>query len=272
MKQAFVIGFPIHHSKSPKLHGFWLDHYGIDGSYKAVEVEPDNLTRFIENIQSNGFSGGNVTIPHKERVYEIVDQLDEAATAIGAVNTLWFEGSKLCGGNTDAYGFGANLDAYAPDWRNGDVALVIGAGGAARAIVFEILKSGYSTVHIVNRTYSRASALANMFGSKCKASEWSKLEDLLPTADFIVNTTSIGMDGGNETLLPALNKVKEQAIVTDIVYTPLQTPFLKAADDRQLKTVDGLGMLLHQAVPGFERWFGLRPEVTDDLRNFVLGG
>ncbi len=270
MNNAFVIGFPIHHSKSPKLHGFWLNHYGIDGSYKAVEVEPEHLNGFIENIKSDGFSGGNVTIPHKERVYEIVDHLDEAAMAIGAVNTLWFEGEKLCGGNTDAYGFGANLDTYAPDWRNGEVALVIGAGGAARAIVFEILKSGYSTVHIVNRTYTRASALADLFGSKCKAHEWSDLEDLLPTADFIVNTTSIGMDGGNESSLPTLHRVKKQSIVTDIVYTPLQTPFLKAAAAVELKTVDGLGMLLHQAVPGFERWFGLRPEVTDDLRKFVL--
>ena len=173
MKNAFVIGFPIHHSKSPKLHGYWLDHYGISGSYKAVEVEPENLAGFIGNMKTAGFSGGNVTIPHKERVCEIVDQLDEAATAIGAVNTLWFEGDSLCGGNTDAYGFGANLDAYASDWRNGEVALIMGAGGAARAIVFEILKSGYSTVHIVNRTYSRALNLADLFGTKCKANEWA---------------------------------------------------------------------------------------------------
>lgn len=274
MKKAFVTGWPINHSKSPKLHGFWLKHYGIQGSYEAVGVEPENFEQFLKDLLTSGFAGGNVTIPHKEVAFANVDQLDDAAAAIGAVNTLWLEGKKICGGNTDAYGFSANMDQFAPEWRQGNKAkkaIVMGAGGAARAIIYAILEAGFEEVHIVNRTYERAENLANLFGEKCEAHKWDDLHALLSGADFIVNTTSIGMAGSNASMMPDLSTLPKSAIVTDIVYTPLETPFLKSANEQGLKTVDGLGMLLHQAVPGFEKWFGIRPEVTDELRYHILG-
>jgi len=271
MKKAFVTGWPIHQSKSPMLHGFWLKHYGLEGSYEAVGVEPENFEKFLNDLISSEFAGGNVTLPHKEVAFAKVDQLDDAAAAIGAVNTLWLENEKLCGGNTDAYGFSANMDQFAPEWRNGKKAIVMGAGGAARAIIYAILEAGFDEVHIVNRTYERAENLAKLFGEKCQAHKWDELPALLSGTDFIVNTTSIGMAGSDASMMPDLATLPKSAIVTDIVYTPLETPFLKSANELGLKTVDGLGMLLHQAVPGFEKWFGIRPEVTDELREYILG-
>lgn len=271
MKKAFVTGWPISQSKSPMLHGFWLDQYGIDGSYQAVGVEPENFTSFLQNIPESEFVGGNVTLPHKEVAFSTVDNLDEAAQKIGAVNTLWLEDGKLHGGNTDAYGFSANMDQYTPEWKEGKTALVMGAGGASRAILFSILQAGYQRIDIVNRTVSRAETLAENFGQKCSAHAWDKLLELLPDADLVVNTTSIGMAGSDTVAMPDLRTLRKSAIITDIVYTPLETPFLKAAKKYNLKTVDGLGMLLHQAVPGFEKWFGIRPEVTNELREHILG-
>lgn len=271
MKKAFVTGWPIKHSKSPMLHGFWLKQYGIEGSYEAHGVEPENFEQFLKDLPINEFAGGNVTIPHKEVAFVNVDQLDDAAAAIGAVNTLWLEDGKLCGGNTDAYGFSANMDQFASEWREGKKAIVMGAGGAARAIIYAILEAGFEEVHIVNRTLERAEILARLFGDKCKAHPWDALQDLLSQTDFIVNTTSIGMAGSDASVMPDLSTLPKSAIVTDIVYTPLETPFLKSANALGLKTVDGLGMLLHQAVPGFEKWFGIRPEVTDELRDYILG-
>ena len=275
MKKAFVTGWPIKHSKSPMLHGFWLKQYGIEGSYEALGVEPENFEQFLKDLPTSKFVGGNVTIPHKEVSFANVDQLDDAAAAIGAVNTLWFEGGKhslkLCGGNTDAYGFSANMDQFAPEWREDKKAIVLGAGGAARAIIYAILEAGFEEVHIVNRTLERAQTLAKLFGEKCEAHPWDDLQDLLSQTDFIVNTTSIGMAGSDASMMPDLSTLSKSAIVTDIVYTPLETPFLKSANALGLKTVDGLGMLLHQAVPGFEKWFGIRPEVTDELRDYILG-
>jgi shikimate dehydrogenase len=271
MKKAFVTGWPISQSKSPMLHGFWLEQYGIEGSYEAVGVEPENFKRFLQKIPEGDYLGGNVTLPHKEVAFSVIANLDEAAKKIGAVNTLWLEEGKLHGGNTDAYGFSANMDQHAPEWKEGKTALVLGAGGASRAIVFSILQAGYERIDIVNRTLSRAKTLVEVFGDKCSAHEWDKIHALLPDADLVVNTTSIGMAGSNTTTMPNLDTARKSSIITDIVYTPLETPFLKAAKMHDLKTVDGLGMLLHQAVPGFEKWFGIRPEVTDELRNYILG-
>lgn len=277
MKKAFVTGWPIAQSKSPLLHGFWLNQHGIEGTYEAVGVEPENFEKFLRDLLKSEFLGGNVTIPHKEVAFASVDELDAAAKAIGAVNTLWLEGDKLYGSNTDAYGFSANMDQFAPNWRDKKIALVLGAGGAARAIIYALLEAEYDEIHIVNRTFERAVNLANHFGEKCHGSSWDALADLLPLAGFIVNTTSIGMSGkgsaetSKTSIMPDLSKTSKSTIVTDIVYNPIETLFLKSANEAGLETVDGLGMLLHQAVPGFEKWFGVRPQVTSELRDYILG-
>ncbi|HWT62043.1 MAG TPA: shikimate dehydrogenase [Ochrobactrum sp.] len=271
-KKAFVTGFPIKHSRSPLIHGFWLREMGLEGSYEAIEVAPENFAEFATSLEHNGFVGGNVTIPYKEVAFATVETRDEAAEAIGAVNTLWLEEGKLCGGNTDAYGFAANLDALAPGWDNADTALVLGAGGAGRAIVHALQTRGFSRIAIVNRTLSRAEELASHFGKGVSARGWDAAQDLVKDAGLIVNTTSLGMSGhGEATEFPLdLTEAQKSAVATDIVYVPLKTPFLAKAEAAGLKTVDGLGMLLHQAVPGFERWFGKRPQVTEALRRYIL--
>ncbi len=270
--KAFVTGFPIRHSRSPLIHGFWLKELGVDGSYEAVEVKPEDFVSFASSLAENGFAGGNVTIPHKEAAYAAAESLDEAAKAIGAVNTLWLENGRLCGGNTDAYGFAANLDDVAPGWDKGNRALVLGAGGASRAIVHALLSRGFNHVAVVNRTLSRAEELAVHFGSRVSAHGWHEAQDLISNAGLIVNTTSLGMSGhGEQQDFPLdLSVASKDAVATDIVYVPLKTPFLTNAEKAGLKTVDGLGMLLHQAVPGFERWFGKRPQVTKALREHIL--
>ena len=270
--KAFVTGFPIKHSRSPLIHSFWLNEFGIDGSYEAIEVAPENFGEFAASLAENGFAGGNVTIPHKEVAFESVESRDSAAEAIGAVNTLWFENGKLCGGNTDAYGFAANLDALATGWDNADTALVLGAGGAGRAIVHALQTRGFSRILIVNRTLSRAQELASHFGAGVSAYGWDAAQALVKDAGLIVNTTSLGMSGHGEVEeFPLdLSQAQKSAVATDIVYVPLKTPFLTKAESVGLKTVDGLGMLLHQAVPGFERWFGKRPQVTEALREHIL--
>ena len=272
-KKAFVTGFPIKHSRSPLIHRFWLKEHGLDGSYEAIEVAPENFAEFAASLAQNGYAGGNVTIPHKEAAFESVESHDEAALAIGAVNTLWFEKGRLCGGNTDAYGFAANLDALAPGWDNADTALVLGAGGAGRAIVHALQTRGFSHIAIANRTLSRAQDLASHFGDGVFAHGWDAAQHFVKEAGLIVNTTALGMSGhGEEThVFPLdLNEAQKSAVATDIVYVPLKTPFLAKAESAGLKTVDGLGMLLHQAVPGFERWFGKKPQVTDALRAHIL--
>lgn len=271
-KRAFVTGFPIKHSRSPLIHGFWLNELGIDGSYDAIEVAPQDFAEFAASLTQNGLVGGNVTIPHKEAAFGAVESHDEAAQAIGAVNTLWFEHGRLCGGNTDAYGFAANLDALAPGWDNADTALVLGAGGAGRAIVHALRERSFSRIAIINRTLSRAQELANHFGTGVSAHGWDAAQHFVKEAGLIVNTTSLGMSGhGDAGEFPLdLSTAQKSAVATDIVYIPLKTPFLAKAESAGLKTVDGLGMLLHQAVPGFERWFGKRPQVTDALRAHIL--
>ncbi|MBC2883956.1 shikimate dehydrogenase [Ochrobactrum sp. CM-21-5] len=271
-RKAFVTGFPVKHSRSPLIHGFWLRELGLDGSYEAIEVKAEDFASFAATLAQNGFVGGNVTIPHKEAAFAASESLDEAATAIGAVNTLWFENGKLRGGNTDAYGFAANLDACAPGWDKADTALVLGAGGASRAVVYALLSRGLSRVAIVNRTVNRAAELAQHFGERISAHGWDEAQALVADAGLIVNTTALGMSGhGDGEDFPLdLGAASKAAVATDIVYVPLKTPFLKKAEEAGLKTVDGLGMLLHQAVPGFECWFGKRPQVTEALRNHIL--
>lgn len=267
-RRAFVCGHPVAHSRSPLIHGHWLATLGIQGSYERVDVAPADICSFIKDLSANGYAGGNVTIPHKEAAFQTVDRRDAEADAIGAVNTLWLENGLICGGNTDAIGFATNLDDYAPEWRNRGTALVLGAGGASRAVVHAILQAGYGRVEIVNRTRSRAQDLAGSFGQKVRAYGNDAIDTLMPKADLLVNTTSLGMDG-DESVIADVALLPESAIVTDIVYVPLQTPLLKAAAGLGLKTVDGLGMLLHQAAPGFERWFGVRPTVTPELRQLI---
>ncbi len=269
--KAFVTGWPITHSKSPALHGFWLDQLGINGSYEPLAVAPENFKIFIDEFVQQGFAGGNVTIPHKEAAFQLVEKTDEIANLLGAVNTLWNEDGVVQGTNTDAYGFTANLDDNASGWREGTTAIVLGAGGASRAVIQAILDVGYSNVHIVNRTQSRAHALADRFGERCNPHKWEALDELMSDTNFLVNTTSLGMAGGGDAPIINVEPLPAKAIVTDIVYSPLITPLLASAQARGLKTVDGLGMLLHQAVPGFEKWFGARPEVTEKLRQYVLG-
>ena len=268
-KKAFVTGHPIAHSRSPKIHDHWLAKYGIDGSYRAIDVAPADFAAFLKSLGADGYRGGNVTIPHKEAAFAGVARRDHAADAIGAVNTLWFEDGVLWGGNTDGYGFAANLDQYAPGWAANGPAVVLGAGGASRAVIHALKERAVKDIRIVNRTLARAEELERHFGAGISAHGADALGELLGDAGLLVNTTSLGMHG-NETLAADPSALPDHAIVTDIVYVPLETPLLAAARARGLKTVDGLGMLLHQAVPGFERWFGRKPEVTPELRRMIV--
>ncbi|TPI75433.1 shikimate dehydrogenase [Mesorhizobium sp. B2-8-9] len=268
-KKAFVTGHPIAHSRSPKIHGYWLAKYGIDGSYEAIDVAPADFAAFLKSLGENGYRGGNVTIPHKEAAFAGVARRDHAADEIGAVNTLWFEDGILCGGNTDGYGFAANLDEHAPGWAANGPAVVLGAGGASRAVIHALKERGVKDIRIVNRTLARAEELSRHFGAGVSAHGAGALSDLLADAGLLINTTSLGMHG-DATLSADPAGLPDHAIVTDIVYVPLETPLLAAARTRGLKTVDGLGMLLHQAVPGFERWFGRKPEVTPELRRMIV--
>lgn len=268
MTRAFVIGHPIAHSRSPMIHGHWLAAHGIAGDYRAIDVAPADLSAFLNRVRRGEFAGGNVTIPHKEAVFEAVARRDAAAGAIGAVNTLWLEKGELVGGNTDAYGFAANLDANAPEWRQTETALVLGAGGAARAVLHALREAGIGKITVANRSAARAGELALAFPG-VKPAGLDQASALLARTDLLVNTTSLGMKG-QPSLDLDLDALPDHAIVTDIVYAPLITPLLARAAARGLKTVDGLGMLLHQAVPGFERWFGVRPAVTPDLRALIV--
>lgn len=269
--RAFVIGHPIGHSRSPLIHRYWLKQAGLPGSYQPVEVAPADLPAFIRTLKdgSSGLAGGNVTIPHKEAVLDLVDEADPVAREIGAANTLWCENGRVMATNTDSHGFSANLDHQAPGWDTGRTAVILGAGGASRAVIHALLSRGFSTVHVVNRTETRARALVEAFGSRLKAHAMAELPVLLRGANLFVNTTSLGMDGN---MVPEIDftVMNPQALVTDIVYVPLETPILAMARRQGLKTVDGLGMLLHQAAPGFEKWFGTRPEVTPELRRLII--
>jgi shikimate dehydrogenase len=264
--KAFVIGHPINHSRSPLIHGTWLKQLGIDGSYEAIDVAPAELPAFFERLRSGEFAGGNVTIPHKEAVFALCDAVDPLARMIGAVNTLVVRDGKVLGSNTDYLGFLGNLDAGAPGWSDGpDDALIIGAGGAARAVLVALRRRNGGRVHVLNRTLANAQTLVDEIDGPFEANGFEDFAELAPHIGLLVNTSSIGMHGSRFDWLD-LGLLPETALVTDIVYTPLQTPLLIDAVMHGLKTVDGLGMLLHQAVPGFEAWFGTRPSVTPALR------
>jgi shikimate dehydrogenase len=268
LPRAAVIGWPVAHSRSPLIHGYWLESLRIPGSYGRIAVPVETADAFFGDFRSSGLTGANVTLPHKVRAASACDTLSEAARAIGAVNTLWWEGDSLVGDNTDGYGFLANLDQRLPGWSDaGGAALVLGAGGAARAVVYGLARRGFRVI-VANRTAARAAELAALFPG-VEVGDWAAA--MAPGADvaLVVNTTSLGM-AGNTDLPIDLSGLGPDALVTDIVYTPIETGLLKRARTAGLRTVDGLGMLLHQAVPGFERWFGRRPEVTDALRTLVL--
>jgi shikimate dehydrogenase len=262
---AFVVGHPIGHSRSPIIHGHWLKKHGIAGSYEALDVAPHDFSGFLDRLRSGeaGFVGGNVTMPHKEAAMRGADEIDPVAARLGAGNTLWRVDERLHLTNTDGYGFLANLDQRAPGWHRGERAVVLGAGGASRAVIDALVERGFDRVDIVNRT------VAGLFGPKAAAHGMEKLSSLVQNADFFVNTSSLGLDGSD---VPSIDftSMRPGAVVTDIVYAPLMTPFLKEAKAQGLPIVDGLGMLLHQAVPGFERWFGLRPDVTQEVRDLVI--
>ncbi len=267
-RAACLIGWPAAHSRSPLIHHYWLRTLGIEGGYNIEAVPPEGFAEFVLHLSTHGFVGANVTIPHKERALAL-SRPDARARAVGAANTLWYEDGELRSTNTDIEGFINNLDACAPGWDAAtNDALVLGAGGSSRAVVFGLIERGVKRVHLANRTVERARALADQFGARVHPVSWDAIGDLLPRADLLVNTTSLGMHGQpaleiDVGLLPA------HAVVADLVYVPLETPLLAAARARGLKTADGLGMLLHQAVRGFELWFGRRPEVTPELRALV---
>jgi shikimate dehydrogenase len=266
---AAIIGYPVKHSRSPLIHQFWLKEHGLAGLYDKAEVAPAEFEGFIHSLAANGYCGGNVTVPHKEAAFALCENLSASARGLGAVNTLWFEAGKLCGDNTDVAGFLGNLDEAAPGW-DGDPgkAVVLGAGGAARAILFGLSQRGFRDLVIVNRNQERAEALGRDLGLKVKVASWAEAGSALDGAGLLVNTTSLGM-AGQPPLELDLAPLPEKAIVNDIVYVPLETPLLERARQRGLRVVDGLGMLLHQAVPGFERWFGKRPQVTPQLRALI---
>lgn len=268
---AGVIGHPIAHSKSPKLHGYWLKEHGLEGHYVPIDVAPENLESVLRMMPKMGYVGANVTIPHKERALEIADQVTDRATLIGAANTLIFlEDGKILADNTDGYGFIQNLRNGAPDWDpTAGAAVVLGAGGAARAVLASLLDVGVPEILLSNRTRARAEQLRDDFGARIKVIEWVQAGNVMEDGATVVNTTSLGMTGKPELRVP-LDGLNADAVVTDLVYTPLMTNFLETARAKGCTTVDGLGMLLHQAVPGFERWFGPRPEVTDDVRRVML--
>ncbi len=264
---ACLIGWPAAHSRSPLIHHYWLRTLGIEGGYNIEAVPPEGFAEFVLHLSTHGFVGANVTIPHKERALELTTP-DARARAIGAANTLWYEGDTLRSTNTDVEGFINNLDACAPGWDAVEDALVLGAGGSSRAVVFGLIERGIKRVHLANRTIARAQTLADLFGASVQPIAWDQIGNVLPRAGLLVNTTSLGMQGQpaleiNVELLP------DHAVVADLVYVPLRTPLLTAARARGLKTADGLGMLLHQAVRGFELWFGVRPQVTPELRALV---
>lgn len=265
---ACLIGWPAAHSRSPLIHKYWLKSFGIDGDYRIEAVEPQAFGKFIANLDARGYRGANVTIPHKEQARALTIA-DARATAVGAANTLYFDNDgELRSTNTDVEGFIGNLDASAPGWDGADDVLVLGAGGSARAVIFGLIERGIARVHLANRTASRTKILAEQFGAQVKPLAWDSLGDVLPRVGLLVNTTSLGMKG-QPPLEVDVGALPSTATVADLVYVPLETPLLTAAKARGLKTADGLGMLLHQAVRGFELWFGKRPTVTPELRALV---
>lgn len=275
MKQiplAGVLGNPIAQSKSPRLHSHWLQKYGLLGHYVPLHVTDENLESVVRTMPKMGFVGANVTLPHKIAVMKFADHISDRATLIGAANTLTFkEDGRIFADNTDGYGFMANIRQNAPDWDpKAGPAVILGAGGAARAIIVALADAGVSEILLTNRTRAKSDALRAEFGTRIKVVDWVQAGNILEDAATLINTTSLGMTGNAELRVP-LDGLRKGTLVTDIVYSPLRTKLLDDADALGCVTVDGLGMLLHQGVPGFERWFGVRPEVTEETRRVVLG-
>ena len=270
MKRACVIGWPIAHSRSPLIHGYWLKKYGIDGAYDKQAVKPDDAATFLTTLQARGLQGCNVTVPHKEAAFTLAELKDKSALAVGAANTIWLEDGKIACANTDTYGFMQHLHVSAPDWRRRDAPVaILGAGGAARAIIYGFLEAGASEIVVFNRSRERANIIAQHYGPKVRALDWANRESASRDVSVIVNTTTLGMKGEGSPDID-FGGFHRDCVVADIVYVPLQTAFLEAAQAHGLKAVDGLGMLLHQAVPGFEKWFGVRPDVTPELRALLV--
>ncbi len=268
---AGVIGSPISHSRSPQLFQYWLRTIGVRGYYIPMDVATEDLPHVIRTLPKMGFVGVNVTIPHKEAVMGIADLVTDRATLIGAANTLIFrKDGKIHADNTDGYGFIENIRHGAPSWNpKSGPAVVLGAGGAARAVVASLADCGVPEILLSNRTRVRAEKLRDDFGQRVRVIDWVQAGNLMEEGTIVVNTTSLGMIGKPELRVP-LDGLREGTVVTDLVYTPLKTNLLETAEELGCVTVDGLGMLLHQAVPGFERWFGIRPEVNSDTRGAVL--
>lgn len=265
LRAACIIGWPVRQSRSPKLHGFWLKALGIDGAYRAEERRPEEFADFVRHLSAHGYVGANVTMPHKDAAFGL-SEADACARAVGAANTLWLAGDRLCSTNTDVEGFVAALDERAPGWaERGGRTVVLGAGGAGRAIVYGLLSRGVRAITIVNRSRDKADDLCARFGSDVVAADWADLPRALAGATLLVNGTSLGMTGKDPLVLD-ISQMHARAIVADVVNVPLVTPLLAAAQARGFVTSNGLDMLMHQGVRGFELWFGVRPRVTADLR------
>jgi shikimate dehydrogenase len=268
LRAACIIGWPVEHSRSPLIHNYWLKHYGIAGEYRREAVPPEQFVSFVKRLREHGYVGANVTVPHKEAALAL-SQPDDRARAVGAANTLWFDGSKLCSTNTDVEGFLDNLDAVAPDWDvNLSKAVVLGAGGAARAVIYGLALRGVARIVVVNRTPDRAESLIEQFGDRVQSARWEERDAHLADAGLLVNATTLGMEH-QPGLTLEIERLPRHAIVVDLVYAPLRTRLIAATQARGLRTADGLGMLLHQAVRGFALWFGQKPEVTAELRRLV---
>ena len=268
VRAACVIGWPVKHSRSPLIHEFWIKRYGLAAAYRSEEVRPEEFADFIATLAERGYVGANVTLPHKEAALALSEP-DDRARLVGAANTLWLADGHLYSTNTDVEGFVDNLDASVPGWdAHPDEAVVLGAGGAARAIVCGLVERGFSCIHVVNRTLGRAEALRARFGHCVQPAHWSAAHHLLSRACLLVNATSLGMSGQPKLDLD-ISPLHQDTVVADIVYVPLVTPLIAAARARGMPTADGLGMLLYQAVRGFSLWFEVRPEVTPELRATV---
>jgi shikimate dehydrogenase len=266
-KKVCIMAWPAGHSRSPLIHNYWIKQHGLDAEYVREAVPPEKFKDFISHFRANGYIGGNVTVPHKETVLALSEP-DERAKAVGAANCLWFEGEKLRSTNTDVEGFLGNLDAVAPGWDRGlETAMVLGAGGGARAVIYGLIQRNVGRIYVINRTVARAEALKKKFGARIHVAKWDEITGLLGGAGLLVNTTTLGMVG--QPPLEINLRCPASLVVADLVYAPLETGLLKLARERGLRAADGLGMLLHQAVRGFERWFGIKPEVTPELRALV---
>ena len=266
-KAVCVIAWPAGHSRSPLIHNYWINQHKLDAEYRREAVPPDKFAAFVGNLRSNGYIGANITVPHKESALALSEP-DDRARAVGAANTLWYDDDTLRSTNTDVEGFLANLDVAAPGWDRGlESAVVLGAGGGARAVVFALLQREVGRVYVINRTRDRAQALKKKFGARVHLAGWNETTGLLGGAGILVNTTTLGMVG--QPPLEINLRCPASLVVADLVYAPLETGLLASARARGLRTADGLGMLLHQAVRGFQLWFGVRPEVTTELRALV---